>query len=103
MNNRKEKLIEEIRHAGPLTEQDRKELGSILSTPIMQRMLFSVLQNSDEAMLMLGNADFTTESGVKQAIIIQARARANSMIVEELVEFVTTEDQPKEGETNANA
>lgn len=91
MNNRKEKLLQEIMQAGPLKESDRKELGSMFSTPALQRLLNTMLAQSDEALAILGNMDFTTQQGVMDAIKIQSRAQANASVVDELLDFITTE------------
>lgn len=100
MNNRKEQIEFLIRHAGPQLDDDRTTLRNLIEqNPALQRMLHSVLIISDGCGNMLLGADFTTEVGVKNAIKIQAKAAAYSLVVEDIIEFVSTEQQPETKET----
>lgn len=95
MNNRKEKLLADIRIAGMPTDADRKELESVLRNPVTQRALFAILAGSDAAIGAMVNQDFTTPQGVQVALKLQARAHCYSQIVDELLDFATTETQPE--------
>jgi hypothetical protein len=94
MNNRKELLLDHVKSAGFPTDADRKELALLLENPALQRILFGLLTVSDDAVTALTNSDFTTDSGIKAAILLQAKARCYDAIVEDLIEFATTEVEP---------
>lgn len=99
MNNRHELMLDKIKTAGPTLESDRAELYKMLESHALQRVLFNILVGSDDAVTALTNADFTSEVGVKAAILLQAKARCYSAVVEDLLEFACTEPQPEVKET----
>lgn len=96
MNNRKELLLQKVQRAGGPSDADRRELFNLLDrNDSLQRMICSILQVSDEAVTLLAGADLSTDKGVKDAIKIQSRAKALALVVDDLLDFATTEPEPE--------
>ncbi len=98
MTPKGEVLLNKIKFAGPPLEADVDELFQVLQNPAMMRAMWAILNSSDESLTVLGNMDFTTDEGVKNAIKVQARATIYSQVAKELIEFATADKPEKEEE-----
>lgn len=86
-----ERLLDQIRHAGRMTREDREELKAVLGNKSVQRALHEVLVTADAKAYILLGMDLVSNEGRVQASRVQTEAQTLSGVVEMLVEFATTE------------